>query len=144
MDLLSILPDFPVGPYEHILPLLERYHISTTDLLTLDTIEIAKRTRVPLTDARRFTEHVIRALHQDVGFMQGPGEQNKGPEDDDSTGIASASAADPNKPTAFGKLDVSEWSSISTLDPALDDVLRGGIPTKYVTEITGERFTYTS
>lgn len=140
MDLLSILPDFPIASYEHILPSLERNYITTTDLLTLDTIEIAKRTRVPLTDARRFTEHVIKALHQDVGFEREPPEQNEGLEGGDRADIAST--VGPKESTSFGKLDVSEWSSISTLDPILDEALGGGIPTRYVTEITGERFTF--
>lgn len=139
MDLLSILPDFPIKSYEHLLPLLEGNNISTTDLLTLDTIEIAKRTRVPLTDARQFTEQVIKALHQDVGFEQksaGRDEQEDGANEDITSNV------DPTEQSPFGKLDVSEWSSISTLDPILDDVLRGGIPTSYVTELTGERFTH--
>ncbi|KAK2764306.1 DNA repair protein xrcc3 [Arachnomyces sp. PD_36] len=136
MDLLSILPDFPIGTYEHILPSLERNYITTTDLLTLDTIEIAKRTRVPLTDARQFTEHVIRALHEDVGFGQEQQEQRHSVEDTREPGITSAIS--PGEPTSFGKIDVSEWNCISTLDSALDDVLGGGIPTGYVTEITGE------
>lgn len=139
MDLISILPDFPIGSYEHLLPLLERNNISTTDLLTLDTIEIAKRTRVPLTDARRFTERVIKALHQDVGFEQKSTGRDEHLEAGARADITSTDG--PNEQTAFGELDVSEWSSISTLDPILDDALRGGIPTRYVTEITGERFT---
>lgn len=32
------------------------------------------------------------------------------------------------------------WCTISTLDDDLDRALGGGIPTGYITEITGERF----
>lgn len=38
------------------------------------------------------------------------------------------------------RLDLSRWNAISTLDPALDELLGGGIPTGYLTEVTGERY----
>jgi DNA repair protein RAD57 len=34
---------------------------------------------------------------------------------------------------------MGRWSAISTLDDAMDMALGGGIPTGYVTEVTGER-----
>ncbi|CAK45487.1 uncharacterized protein An08g05150 [Aspergillus niger] len=105
MDLLSVLPDFPTKPYAHILPPLERSHISTVDLITLDTLEVAKRARVPPADVRRLSAQIIRALHND--------------------------------PSSSLSVDVP-WSAISTLDPTLDALLDGGIPTGYVTEVTGE------
>jgi DNA repair protein RAD57 len=139
MDLLSILPDFPIKHHEHILPSFENSHLSITDLLTLDPLQIAKQAKVPLADARRFKEHVIKALHQDVGFEEE--EQGQGGSMSRETGPAAYTTESANEPSSFGKLDVSRWSSISTLDPVLDDALCGGIPTRYVTEITGERFT---
>ena len=37
-------------------------------------------------------------------------------------------------------LDLSRWNTISTLDSVLDELLGGGIPTGYLTEVTGERY----
>ncbi|KAE8372698.1 P-loop containing nucleoside triphosphate hydrolase protein [Aspergillus bertholletiae] len=131
MDLLSVLPDFHTKPYAHILPPLERSKITTVDLITLDTLEIAKRAHVPPADVRRLCASIIKALHHDIGF-------------DDVDKPASAepsSSINDDLPTVLGsttKLDLSQWSMISTLDTALDDLLGGGVPTSYVTEVTGE------
>ncbi|KAB8231421.1 putative DNA repair protein (Rad57) [Aspergillus alliaceus] len=131
MDLLSVLPDFPTKPYAHILPPLERSKITTVDLITLDTLEIAKRAHVPPADVRRLCASLIKALHHDIGFEN----------------IEQPASADPSSsinddlPITLGpttKLDVTQWSPISTLDIALDELLGGGIPTRYVTEVTGE------
>ncbi|GKZ69909.1 hypothetical protein AnigIFM50267_005139 [Aspergillus niger] len=131
MDLLSVLPDFPTKPYAHILPPLERSHISTVDLITLDTLEVAKRARVPPADVRRLSAQIIRALHNDVGFKE-----NRDPDADEPS--SSLSVDVPVFPGPTTKLDLSQWSAISTLDPTLDALLDGGIPTGYVTEVTGE------
>jgi DNA repair protein RAD57 len=133
MDLLSVLPDFPTKPYAHILPPLERSKITTVDLITLDTLEIAKRAHVPPTDVRRLSASIIKALHHDIGF-----------EDiDESTSAEPSSSINYDLPTTLGpttKLDLSQWSAISTLDTTLDELLGGGVPTRYVTEVTGERY----
>ena len=34
---------------------------------------------------------------------------------------------------------IDQWQTISTLDPALNKALGGGIPVGYLTEVTGER-----
>ncbi|KNG81355.1 putative DNA repair protein (Rad57) [Aspergillus nomiae NRRL 13137] len=131
MDLLSVLPDFHTKPYAHILPPLERSKITTVDLITLDTLEIAKRAHVPPADVRRLCASVIKALHHDIGF-----------EDIDQPASAEPSSSiNDDLPITLGsttKLDLSQWSAISTLDTALDDLLGGGVPTSYVTEVTGE------
>ncbi|KAL4790043.1 P-loop containing nucleoside triphosphate hydrolase protein [Aspergillus venezuelensis] len=137
MDLLSILPNFPIRPYSHILPPLERSHINTVDLISLDTLEIAKRAHVPLSDVRRLAQQVIKALHNDVGFEEVPlPEQENGPEQEQPD-----SSLDIDRPLIAGprtKLDLSEWCTISSLDPALNDLLNGGVASGYVTEVTGE------
>ncbi|GKZ26308.1 hypothetical protein AbraIFM66951_002552 [Aspergillus brasiliensis] len=131
MDLLSVLPDFPTKPYAHILPPLERSHISTVDLITLDTLEVAKRARVPPADVRRLSAQIIKALHHDVGFKEH--------RDSDADEPSSSLSVDiPVFPGPATRLDLSQWSVISTLDPTLDALLDGGIPTGYVTEVTGE------
>ncbi|KAL2865356.1 putative DNA repair protein (Rad57) [Aspergillus lucknowensis] len=131
MDLLSILPDFSVKSYAHILPPLERSQINTVDLITLDTLEIAKRAHVPPADVRRLADHVIKALHRDVGFEETPRPEQSEPD-------SSLDLDVPLSPGPRTQLDLSKWCAISTLDPTLDALLNGGIATGYVTEITGE------
>ncbi|KAL4875323.1 P-loop containing nucleoside triphosphate hydrolase protein [Aspergillus karnatakaensis] len=131
MDLLSILPNFSVKSYAHILPPLERSRINTVDLISLDTLEIAKRAHVPPADVRRLANNVIKALHQDVGFEEVPRPEKDQPD----------SSLDADIPLMAGPqthLDLSQWCAISTLDSTLDNLLNGGIPTGYVTEVTGE------
>ncbi|KAF7714094.1 DNA repair protein RAD57 [Penicillium ucsense] len=136
MDLLSVLPDFAVKSYAHILPPLERSRITTVDLITLETLEIAKRAHVPPADVRRLSAQIVDALHTDLGFEKVQSD------------IETSSSAEPSSsflsdpillaPGSSNKLDGSRWKTISTLDPGLDAVLGGGIPMGYVTEITGE------
>lgn len=143
-DLLHTIPDFPTKTYTHLLPSLEKHHITTADLLTLDAGEIARRAQVPLLDVRRLAKHVIEILGGQLGL-----------------GLASsflpsaaptpASAAAPAAPTGNGAglkksgreviLD-QKWRVISTLDDSIDAALGGGIPTGYITEITGERYDF--
>ncbi|KAL5361801.1 P-loop containing nucleoside triphosphate hydrolase protein [Aspergillus floccosus] len=132
MDLSSVLPDFQTKPYAHIIPPLERNRISTVDLITLDTLEIARRARVPPADVRRLCAQIIKALHHDTGFEEKVDNLDAG---------EPSSSINVDIPVFLGpatKLNLSQWSSISTLDPALDALLNGGIPTRYLTEVTGE------
>ncbi|CRG89746.1 DNA repair protein rhp57 [Talaromyces islandicus] len=126
MDLLSVLPDFSTKSYSHILPPLERKHISTVDLITLDTLEIAKRAHVPPADVRRLSADVVAALHASLGWLPKKDDNN----DNDNHNN--------DEDDARNKLDLSRWNTISTLDATLDELLGGGIPTGYLTEITGE------
>ncbi|KAA8651860.1 hypothetical protein EYZ11_006213 [Aspergillus tanneri] len=127
MDLLSVLPDFSTKSYSHILSPLERANINTVDLITLDPLEIAKRAHVPPADVRRLASRVVKALHHDVGF------------EDTAEPSSSVDIDTPVTPGPSTRLDLSQWSAISTLDPTLDALLAGGgIPTGYVTEVTGE------
>lgn len=135
MDLLSILPTFSTKSYGHILPPLERNHINTVDLITLDTLEIAKRAHVPPADVRRLSAHILDALHGDVGFERDIG----GIENSGNTQGSSFNADAAVIPGPLTRVDLSRWSVISTLDPAMDALLDGGIPAGYVTEVTGER-----
>ncbi|KAL2835700.1 P-loop containing nucleoside triphosphate hydrolase protein [Aspergillus pseudoustus] len=131
MDLLSILPNFSIKPYAHILPPLERSRITTVDLIALDTLEIAKRAHVPPADVRRLANHVVKALHHDVGFEESPRPEQSEPDSSFDIDV-------PLIPGPQTRLDLTQWCVISTLDPALDTLLDGGIPTGYVTEVTGE------
>ena len=135
MDLLTILPNFNTKLYTHILPPLERRYITTVDLITLDYLEIAKRARIPPADVRRLCADVVAGLHGDLGF---------GPSSEDISGRNGKIQDEGEKvdsPEDGRKiLDLSRWNTISTLDPVLDELLGGGIPTGYLTEVTGERY----
>jgi DNA repair protein RAD57 len=137
MDLLSVLPAFATKPYAHILPPLERAHINVVDLITLDALEIAKRAHVPPADVRRLAATVVEALQKDAGFERQPSKIDASGDAEPSSSIISDAPLVPGPTT---QLDLSQWHTISTLDPALDEVLNGGIPTGYLTEVTGERF----
>lgn len=137
MDLLTILPTFNTKLYTHILPPLERRHITTVDLITLDYLEIAKRAHVPPADVRRLCADVVAGLHGDLGFTANSARVNasNGKYNNDENGEDVVGREDGGR-----RLDLSRWDTISTLDPALDELLGGGIPTGYLTEVTGERY----
>lgn len=131
-DLLHVLPDFPTHNYTHLLPSLERHRITTTDLLTLDALEIAKRARLPLLDLKSLTGHVLSALQNDLF-----------PEESDPIdyNVAVHASRPANVQTTLRKTGrdlTAQRPTISTLDLDLDDVIGGGIPTGYITEIVGE------
>lgn len=138
MDILTILPNFSTKPFTHIIPSLEKARISTVDLITLDTLEIAKRAHVPPTDVRRLSASVVEALHHDLGFenVQAASERHGNGESDLISSNDRDGVLEPGPST---KLDPSRWNAISTLDSALDALLGGGVPCGYVTEVTGER-----
>jgi DNA repair protein RAD57 len=131
-DLLSTLPDFSTTAYTHLIPSFEKNGITVADLLTLDPIEIVKRCPLPLLDVRRFVKEVIESLQRDAGVRGVPiakhDELSVPREPEDNCEIAQG----------FRKV-VNNWNLISALDDKLDEALGGGIPTGYVTEVTGER-----
>lgn len=135
MDLLLVLPGFVTKPFAHILPPLERAKVTTVDVITLDSLEIAKRARVPPADVRRLSSCIVEALHTDVGFEKP--QTNTGASDGPSSSINPDAAS---RTIGSSTKRTSQWNTISTLDPAMDALLGGGIPTGYVTEVTGERY----
>ncbi|MCJ1242348.1 hypothetical protein MMC14_010356 [Varicellaria rhodocarpa] len=129
-DLLSTVPTFPTKSYAHLIPSLEQHLITTTDLLTLDAVDIAKRSRLPVLDVRRLANHITVVLQAQLG-LRVDNEQNfeipGSPGDKDGSNLRNT-----------GNALFKEWPTISTLDPDLDTVLGGGIPPGYITEIAGE------
>ncbi|KHJ33586.1 putative dna repair protein rad57 [Erysiphe necator] len=122
-DLGAILPSFPVQKYSHLLPSLEKHLVTTVDLITLDSLDIAKRACLPVLDVKKLCSAVLDAFHFNLGITE-----------DSSTspgyGILRKT----------GNQIVNNSTKISTLDDGLDNGLRGGIPTGSITEITGERY----
>ena len=129
-DLLHILPSFPTSSHSHLLPSLEKCLITTTDLITIDAIEIAKRAHLPVHDVRGLANAITTALKVDLSIE----DQNVEIGDE---GLKNRT--DGVKLRRSGTELVERWSTISTLDERLDAALGGGIPTGYITEITGER-----
>lgn len=121
-DLTTVLPRFSTQPYIRLLPSLEKNAVTTADLITLDVVEIAKRARLPPLDLKRLCHAVLEALHASLGV--------------DGQAIASLRRT--------GTDIVNSWKTISALDDELDQALGGGIPTGYITEVTGERYEYTA
>jgi DNA repair protein RAD57 len=122
-DLTAVLPDFPIQQYVRLLPSLERNQVTTADLLTLDCVEIAKRAKVPPLDVKRLCNAILKSLQINLGVKDVEGDTLL------STSILKRS----------GKDILNAWNTISTLDDQIDQALGGGIPTGYITEITGER-----
>jgi DNA repair protein RAD57 len=120
-DLTAVLPGFPSHQYVRLLPSLEKNLVTTADLLTLDSVEIAKRAQLPLLDVKRLCNAVLAALQ---------------------SGLRISEHADTQQTSLLrktGKDILNSWNTISTLDDDLDLALGGGIPTGHITEVTGER-----
>jgi DNA repair protein RAD57 len=118
-DLAIVLPAFATQLYAHLIPSLEKHHVTTTDLLTLDGIEIAKRAQLPILAAKGLCRAVLQELQRSLG--------------------AGDTSDSPPKLRKTGTEVIESWDTISSLDDAIDVALSGGIPTGYVTEVTGER-----
>lgn len=119
-DLLQVLPDFETRRFSHLLPSLDKARITTTDLLTLDAPDVAKRAQLPAGELRKLVDAVVPALHAQLGFGAEPTPQH---------GFSAALSAPEDS-----------WTCISTLDHELDAALGGGIPPGYLVEVTGERY----
>lgn len=128
-DLLRTLPNFKLTPQRSsILTALETRHITTSDLLTLEPLELSRRAVVSLLDLRRFIQDVIEALHQDLLSPSGYGEV-----EGDRPG---------GNEMSYGDSGFTAWKNqrfLSTTDAVLDELLEGGIMTGGITEIVGER-----
>ncbi|KAK0269002.1 DNA repair protein rhp57 [Friedmanniomyces endolithicus] len=123
-NLLSVLPDFDIQPFAHILPSLERALISTADLLTLDALDVAKRAQVPPGEVRRLAVAVVDGVHGSTSLSTGEGVEGGGNgESVEQGGDGSVS---------------NRIEAISTLDDAFDAALCGGIAVGKLTELVGE------
>lgn len=101
--------------------------ITTTDLMTLDALEIAKRAHLPVLDVRNLANAIDASLKAAMGVAS----------------INGVSAPDVSRGKTHclrrnGQSLLERWSAISTLDDELDSALGGGVPAGYITEITGE------
>jgi len=119
-DLIDILPDFPLATFSHLLPSLSKKLITTSDLLTLDAQEIAKRAQVPPGEVTKLSNALVEALQLQY------------------------TSSLPNGASTFSEENSKDAENkhgkISTLDDILDVTLGGGIPAGFITEVTGERW----
>ncbi|KAK7535661.1 P-loop containing nucleoside triphosphate hydrolase protein [Phyllosticta paracitricarpa] len=124
-DLLHILPDSPhfSQDFAHLLPSLDRHKVTTSDILTLDALDVAKRAQVPVAEVKRLADAILRDLHAQLHLNDAT------PHDASPTAEADLS---------HRSVLEEEWRTISTLDEGLDSELGGGIPAGYLAEITGE------
>jgi DNA repair protein RAD57 len=142
-DLSRVLPDFPIAQYARLLPAIENNRLTVTDLLTLEVPDIGKRTQLPLLDIKRLCNAILDALHTDldVGRVGTTGDEEKGKkkEKQNEPSLADRRSVIPGSLRQTGtELFAQPWHIISTLDGTLDAALGGGVPTGYITEITGE------
>lgn len=122
-NILTVLPDFDVAAFTHIIPSLERALISTADLLSLDALDVAKRAQVPPGEVKKLAHALLDRLHVDCAAAKAPRDQGL----DGWHGFESVR-------------DVTDrWTTISTLDDRLDFALGGGIARGHLTEVVGER-----
>lgn len=129
-DLLHVLPDSPhlSQDFAHLLPSLDRHRVTTSDILTLDALDVAKRAQVPVTEVKRFADAILHDLHAQLHLSDATPH-------DTGDGTAKTEVSQRN-------ILKEEWRTISSLDEGLDAELGGGLPAGYVAEITGERYAF--
>ncbi|KAG8526227.1 uncharacterized protein KY384_000220 [Bacidia gigantensis] len=135
-DLLTILPSFPNAQYSHLLPSLEKNLITTTDLLTLDSLEVARRAQLPLLDLKRLISHVLLSLQSELGVQSAQHGEGLGKKFEDVRQRGEKGWG--RLRTDGTSLLKKTWETISLGNEKLDDIVGGGIPTGYITEFVGE------
>ena len=134
-DLTQVIPNFPTKHFTHIIPSIEKHLITTTDLLTLEPIDIARRAHVPVLEARRLVSHAVALLQGQLGLAV------ESPKTTDQSKVAAVpSAHEASTRDARDRSTLGAPQFISTLDPALDAALGGGFPTGHLVEIAGDRY----
>lgn len=90
--------------------------------------DLGKRTQLPLLDLKRLCNAILASLHSDLGVAA---------KDEEPSATKQGPVPNNTLRHHLSTLE-SRWSIISTLDPVLDASLNGGIPTGYITEVSGE------
>ena len=135
-DLATTLPSFSTTPHSNLLPSLERAHICTADLLSLDTLDVARLAGLPARQVRRLREEVEHTLRAQ---LEGDAvEINRGGDGWDTN--ERPAVAGRGKLCCNGVQLKERWKTVSCLDEGLDRALSGGFPTGFITEVTGERY----
>lgn len=128
-DLEELLPDFDVKPFFRLMHSLRKNGITVMDLVTLDPAEIARKCPLPLLDVRQLSAAVIEYMQRDLSML--PPRHSTS-----SELLASTSCTKTNGHPSPAK---NPAMFVKTLDSEIDEVLGGGFPCGYVTEVVGER-----
>ena len=131
-NLSEILPDFNLGPFQHLLHSLQKNEITVADLLSLEPADVARKCPLPLLDIRHLANSVIEHLQRDLHMIAREPSTS-------SELLASTNGYQDAGSEAGGMPQLEEPKFISTGDPKLDCLLGGGLPTGYITEVVGER-----
>ena len=113
---------------------LEKKGITTSELITRDAKILAKTIPLPLREVERMATAITKALHEDLGFNTMP-----------PPPVPRRDGAEPPRkrqrtaPKA-SKAEDKKIQFITTFDANIDQLLGGGIPAGFVTEIVGERW----
>jgi Rad51 len=65
-DILTVLPLFSTAPFTHLLPSLSKAAVTTSEILTLPPIDIARRAQLPPAEVSKLADAVLEALHSDL------------------------------------------------------------------------------
>lgn len=130
-DLREVLPSFDLQPWRHLTFSLEKKNVYTAELITQDSVEIARKCPLPPREVKRFATAVIAALQQDVLGTVLISQTSPQKEDEQP----------PRKKLRFDQAESGkkEVRFVKTLDANIDHCLGGGFPTGNVCEIVGER-----
>lgn len=110
MSDIILLSNLAAQP-NRVLQALDNAGIHTIDLLSLDVLEVHRRTQLSVIDVQKLLGDVISALTEDV-----------------------------EKETRTAEERERTFTFLTTGDQRINELLGGGIPTDSLTEITGERF----
>ena len=131
-DLSDNLPDFDLVPYQHLLHSLQKNEITVADLISLEPAEVARKCPLPLLDVRRLANSIVEHLQRNLHMIAH--------EPSTSSELLASTNGHKGAGIDIGTLAQTEvLNFISTGDPKLDDILGGGLPTGYITEVVGER-----
>ena len=132
-DLSEVLPNFDLKPWKHMTFSLEKKGITTAELISRDVKLLAKTIPLPLREVERMATAITKALHEDLGFNTMP--PPPVPRRDGAEPPRKRQRTAPKQSKAQDK----KVQFITTLDTNIDQLLGGGIPAGFLTEIVGER-----
>jgi DNA repair protein RAD57 len=121
-DLLEVLPDFDIKPFSHLIHSLHKNDVTTVQLLSSDSKDIARRCPLPAADVQKLVAEVIQALQHDVAEAVQP------------YGQITSTCFDTPLPS-------DRPAVIRTLDETIDSAMNGGVYPGHITEIAGESAT---
>lgn len=131
-DLTDVLPNFDAHSFSHLLHSLQKNEVTVAELISLDPTEIARRCPLPLLDVRRLANTIIEHLQRDPKMISTQPDASEKP---------FASTTKNGLEIETEQAAIAEGLRfISTGDTDIDELLGGGLPAGYITEVVGERY----